>query len=108
MRKILLILFSILLLNGCAQSTALIGPVITAGSTGNVFQAGYSYGGNLAVKHSTGKTPGEHVTSYVIEKREKKKISKYLETHIKIMRNKLYLKSHIEKTRKKLFIKENS
>ena len=96
MRKIFLLLFSLALLNSCAQTTALIGPAITAGNTGNVMQASFSYGSNMAVKSVTGKTPGEHATSFVLEKREKKRIRKeivsYLESHIEIMRKKLSVK----------------
>jgi len=107
MKKKLILLFAILLLNACAQSTALIGPAITVGTTGNVLQAGYSYGSNIAIKHTTGKTPEEHLSSYVSGKRKEKQIRGYLETHIEIMRTKIYLKSHIEKTRNKLSLKEN-
>ena len=93
MRKIFIIFFCLILLNACGQTTALIGPAITVGNTGNVMQAGFSYGSNMAVKHTTGKTPGEHAASYVKEKREEKKIRKeiasFLETHINIMRKKL-------------------
>ena len=93
MRKLYLFFFSLILLNACAQSTALIGPAITVSNTGNVVQAGFSYGSNMAVKHTTGKTPGEHAASYVNEKREEKKIRKeiasFLESHINIMRKKL-------------------
>ena len=96
MRKILIILSSLVLLSACAQSTALIGPAITVGNTGNVMQAGFSYGSNMAIKNATGKTPTEHVTSYVEEKREEKKIRKemtsYLATHIEVMRKKLSAK----------------
>jgi predicted nucleic acid-binding Zn finger protein len=96
MRKILIILFSLTLLSACAQSTALIGPAITIGNTGNVMQAGFSYGSDMAIKHTTGKSPAEHVTSYVKAKKEEKKIKKeitsYLATHIEIMRKKLSLK----------------
>ena len=96
MRKILILLFSLVLLSACAQSTALIGPAITIGNTGNVMQAGFSYGSNMAVKYSTGKTPGEHIESYVEEKRFEKKVRKeiasYLESHIKIMRKKISVK----------------
>ena len=96
MKKILLIFFSCVLLSACGQTTALLGPAITIGNTGNVMQAGFSYGSNMAVKYTTGKTPGEHVTSYVEEKREEKKIRKqlvvYLESHIEIMREKLSTK----------------
>jgi len=96
MRKILIILLSFTLLSACAQSTVLIGPAITIGNTGNVMQAGFSYGSNMAVKRATGKTPEEYVTSYVEEKRQEKKIRKeiasYLESHIKVMRAKLSIK----------------
>ena len=96
MRKVLIILVSFLFLEACAETTALLGPALTVGSSGNVLQAGFSYGSNMAVKELTGKTPGEHVTSYVEEKREEKKIRKeiasYLESHIKIMRKKLSVK----------------
>ena len=96
MRKILIILLSLVLLSACAQSTVLIGPAITIGNTGNVLQAGFSYGSNMAIKQTTGKTAGELATSYIKEKKEKKKIRKeivsYLESHIKIMRKKLSVK----------------
>ena len=96
MRKILITLLSFTLLSACAQSTVLIGPAITIGNTGNVMQAGFSYGSNMAVKRAKGKTLEEYVTSYVEEKRQEKKIRKeiasYLESHIKVMRAKLSIK----------------
>ena len=106
MKNILLISISFLLLGACAQSTALIGPAITVGSTGNVMQAGLSYAGNMAVKKTTGKTPSEHVSLYVEEKNEEKKLKKrnvkirkemvnYLQSHIEIMRDKLNLKNKL-------------
>ena len=93
MRNILLMLFSYLCLTNCAQTTALIGPAITIGSTGNVMQAGFSYGSNMVVKEATGKTPGEHLTNYVDQKKEEKRIKKkiliLLETHVDLMKKKL-------------------
>ncbi len=112
MKKIIFLIFSILLLNSCAQTTALIGPAITVGTSGNIVQAGYSYGSNMLIKETTGKTPGQHVTSYVVEKRQEKKIKNqmtdYLKSHIEIMRKKIYIKSHIEGVRAKLSKKKNS
>ena len=96
MRKILIVLFSLALLSGCVQSTALIGPAITIGTTGNVMQAGFLYGSNMTIRHVTGKTPREYATSYIEEKREEKKIRKeivsYLESHIEIIRKKISVK----------------
>ena len=89
-------LFSLVFLSSCAQSTAFLGPAITIGNTGNVMQAGFSYGSNVAVKQATGKTPGGHITSYIEGKRDEKRIRKkivsYLESHIEIMRKKLSTK----------------
>jgi len=106
MRNILLILISFLLLGACAQSTAFIGPAITVGSTGNVMQAGFSYASNMAVKKTTGKTPSEHVSLYIEDKKEEKKLKKkeakirkemvnYLQSHIEIMREKLNSKNKL-------------
>ena len=85
-----------MLLSSCAQSTALIGPAITIGNTGNIMQAGFSYGSNMVIKQPTGQTPGGHVATYIEEKRNKEKIRKeitsYLESHIEIMRKKLSVK----------------
>tara|TARA_B100001123_G_C14994723_1_gene901063 strand:+ start:560 stop:862 length:303 start_codon:yes stop_codon:yes gene_type:complete len=99
MRKILFILFSCAFLNACGQTTALIGPAITIGNTGNVMQAGLSYSSNIAVKHTTGKTPGEHVAFYVEEKNEERKIRKEFVNYAN------YMESHIENMRKKLSVK---
>ena len=106
MKNILLISISFLLLGACAQSTALIGPAITVGSTGNVMQAGFSYASNMAVKKTTGKTPSEHISLYAEEKKEEEKLKKseakikkemanYLQSHIEIMRDKLNLKNKL-------------
>ena len=84
MRKIFLLLFSLTLLSSCAQSTALLGPAITAGNTGNVMQASFSYGSNIAVKRATGKTPGEHAASFVLERKEKNYQYQQLEQLINI------------------------
>ena len=91
-------------MGACAQSTVLLGPAISVGSTGNIMQAGFSYGTNMAIKQTTGKMPSEHVSLYVKEKKEEKKLKKrkakirkeivnYLQSHIEIMRNKLNSKN---------------
>lgn len=95
MRKILIILASFLFLTACAETTALLGPAITAGNSGNLMQAGFSYGSNMVVKKTTGKTPSEHASSYIKEKKEEKKrrqeFVSYLQSHIETIRNKLAL-----------------
>ncbi len=97
MKKIFFLLLGLIFLNGCAQSTALMGPTIAIGSTGNVYQAGLSYGANKTIEEATGKTPVEHMSKYVEEKGKEKKrkklISNLLERHIKSTREKLSLKN---------------
>ena len=53
MKKIYIIL-NLILLNGCVQNSALLGPAYTLGSTGNVLQAGLSYGTTYTIKKITG------------------------------------------------------
>ncbi|MDC0569666.1 hypothetical protein OAO17_01890 [Candidatus Pelagibacter sp.] len=50
---------------GCTQGTALLGPIYTIGTTGNVLQAGASYGTTYAVKKVTGKTVNENINIFV-------------------------------------------
>jgi ribosomal protein L9 len=100
MKKIIAIIISFIFLGACAQTTALLGPAISVGSSGNVMQASFSYGTNLAVKKATGKMTSEHVSLYIEKKKKEKKLEKrdakirkemvnYLQSHIEIMRDKL-------------------
>ena len=59
MKNIILILVSFVLLVGCVQSFALLGPVITGASTGKAYHAGLSYGSNMLMEKVTGKTTSE-------------------------------------------------
>jgi|TARA_X000001036_G_scaffold139507_1_gene132262 hypothetical protein len=63
--KIVLTLLILLFLVGCAQPSALLGPMYTIGTTGNVLQAGASYGTSYAVKKMTGKTVPENVNAFI-------------------------------------------
>ncbi len=86
-------LFLLLFLNGCVQTTALLGPVYTLASTGNIYQASLSYGSNHAVEKITGKSPTENVQSLVDNKKkieEKEKQEEFF----------ALVKSRIEKTSK--------
>jgi len=60
-----LLLLSLLFLTSCGQIVALIGPAITAGSTGEIYRAAYSIGSDHLVKKVTGKTTMEHVSGYL-------------------------------------------
>ena len=95
MKRIILVLSSFIFLNSCAQNTALLGPAITVGKGGSIYQAGLTYGTNKSVEIATGKTATEHVSNYVETKNKKKNRQKQLTT---------FLKTHIENTREKLFL----
>ena len=60
-KKIIFGIFVISFLSGCASPTAMIGPAYTLTSSGNVLQAGFSYGSSELVTMYTGKTPMENV-----------------------------------------------
>tara|TARA_B100000676_G_C17707745_1_gene644658 strand:+ start:300 stop:614 length:315 start_codon:yes stop_codon:yes gene_type:complete len=70
MRKLLVILFTVLFLNGCAQTTSLVGPTYTMVKTGNIIQAGTSVATSYGVKHTLGKSPSEFVLSLAKEQSE--------------------------------------
>jgi hypothetical protein len=63
--KKLLLLLSIFFLNGCIEATALMGPAITVGTSGNIYQAGLSYGTNQVVQRTTGKSPIQHIAEFL-------------------------------------------
>ena len=60
-KKIILGLFITSFLGACASPTAMLGPVYTLTSSGNVVQAGLSYGSNEMITMYTGKTPLENL-----------------------------------------------
>ena len=91
--KIFSIIFSLIFLSGCLQSTALLGPSMTVATTGNVLQAGLQYGANTAIKNETGKNTLEHlqdaVESQSKSKKFKKKFSDLVEKKFELTREKL-------------------
>ena len=66
-KKIILGLFIFCLLGACSAPTAMLGPAYTLSSTGNVLQAGFSYGSSELVTKYTGKTPMENLQEVALE-----------------------------------------
>jgi len=60
-----LLLLSLFFLTSCGQLVAFLGPAITAGSTGEIYRAGLSYGSDHLIKRTTGKTTFEHVVTHM-------------------------------------------
>ena len=94
LKKIIVGLFLLFFLNGCVQGTALLGPAYTLTSTGNIYQAGLTYGSNQAVKKITGKSPTENIKSLVDNKKIKIEERERQEEFFALV------KSRIEKTSK--------
>ena len=64
MRKIFILLTTMLLLNGCAESLALLGSSVNGLSSGKVLQSSLNTAISYGVKKQTGKAPIEHVKAY--------------------------------------------
>ena len=91
--KIFFVIFSLVILSGCIQTTSLIGPGVTVATTGNILQAGFQYGANTALKNETGKDVFTHIKDTVDEKNKQKKL------HVKLMQ---LVENRIETTKQKL------
>jgi len=67
MKKIFFLISMLAILNGCAQTTSLVGPTYTIAKSGNIIQAGNSFAASYGIKKLTGTTPGEYAMSFVNE-----------------------------------------
>ena len=65
MKKIFVFLITLFLLNGCAESVALLGTSISGVSNGKIVQSSLTSTISYGVKKQTGKGPLEHVKDYV-------------------------------------------
>ena len=64
MKKISGLLTVLLLLSGCAETMALLGPASTSIGGGNVLRSSLSSGVSYGVKKQTGMSPTEHALAY--------------------------------------------
>ena len=94
--KIFIYIISALILSGCVQSTAMVGPALTLASTGNISQAGVTFLTNKAVKEET----GMDTVSYVSNKLE--------QNSLKNRKFRKLVETNFEKTRKKLILQGKS
>jgi len=94
LKKIIFLILGLFFLNSCVESTAFFGPAITVGTSGNVYQAGLSYGSNQLVKETTGKSTFEHMSDFIDSK-------KFKDTKKKIINRKNKLEETFENIEKK-------
>jgi len=95
--KIFIYIVTVIILSGCAQSTAMLGPAITLASTGNVSQAGITYITNKAVEKET----GMDTVSFVSQQFEQKNSKTRLRREFKKL-----VETNFEKTREKLILQD--
>ena len=98
-KKILNYILVGIILSGCAQSTAMIGPAITLASSGNISQAGLTFVTNKAVEKET----GMDTVSYVSNKIEKQNSKTKLKREFKNL-----VETNFAKTREKLILQDKS
>ena len=109
MKKIFCLLTSLLILNGCAESIALLGPGAIGSSVtsgGKIIQSTASSVLSYSIKQQTGKSPTEHALAYVKQNNpdnKKEKCVKFLESTDTEMCS--ALKNSIQKTKEKILIK---
>ena len=96
-KKIIFLFGLLVILNGCLQSTAMVGPAMTLASTGNIYQAGFTFSANKAVEKETGMPTHEYVTK-IIEEQNIKRDNKDFITLVK---------NNFEKTRKVIIKQSN-
>ena len=73
MKKIFSLLAMLVLLSGCVESVALIGPATTGAGSGKITQSAATSVLSYGVKKQTGKTPLEHAIAYAEEMNPQKK-----------------------------------
>ena len=73
MKKIFGLLTTLLLLNGCAESVALLGTSVGGASNGKILQSSLNSAISYGVKKQTGKGPLEHIKAYAEKANPEKK-----------------------------------
>ena len=86
-------------LSGCMQSTAMLGPALTFGGTGNMSQAGVSFFTSKVIEQETGMDAVTLVSKKIEENKTQKRMNKNFI---------LLVKTNFEKTRKKIIIQNQS
>ena len=117
MRKKLYLLFTMFLLNGCAESVALLGSSAGGASSGKLLQSSVHSAASYGIKKQTGKTPLGHALAYaqkVNPEKSKEPCLSFIEKtnsevcaivkkQISLTKAKILNKSRIDKSQKELY-----
>ena len=91
LKKTIIGIFLVSLLCGCAQNAALLGPAYTLATSGNIYQAGLTYGGNEMITKTTGKSVAQNFKEALTPKKEDTEFEKLVKRNIQKTRKKLNL-----------------
>ena len=91
LKKILIGIFLIGFLSGCAQNVALLGPAYTLSTSGNIYHAGFTYGGNEFITKTTGKSVARNFKEALTLKKEDTEFEQLVKRNIQKTRRKLNL-----------------
>jgi len=90
-KKIILGIFFTVFFSGCAQNAAFLGPIYTLSTTGNMYQAGFSYGSDKVITTLTGKSSLKNLEDVLKSKKQDSDLRKLVKKQIKETRKKLNL-----------------
>ena len=88
--KLIIGIFCLVFLNGCAQNFAILGPAATFANTGSIYQAGLSYGSNRIVTSLTGKSTAQYIEEILQPKKNDTNFQKSAKKKIEDTRKKLH------------------
>ena len=88
-KKIVFWLLVSAFLSGCTSPTAMLGPAYTLTSSGNIYQAGLTYGSNEMITRQTGKTPIENIQELSVNKKNIQKQTLESEDFYILVKNKI-------------------
>ena len=91
LKKLIIGILSIILLSGCAQNVAILGPAYTLVTTGNVYQTGLTYGSNEVITKTTGKSTTQNIKELLVPKKDDNEFQKLVKKRIIETRKKLNL-----------------
>ena len=91
LKKIIFGILALIFLVGCAQNAAILGPAYTLASTGNIYHAGFTYGGNEIITKKTGKSAAQNFKEALTPKKEDNEFQKLVKRNIRKTRKKLNL-----------------
>ncbi len=88
-KKIIFWLLVSAFLSGCTSPTAMLGPAYTLTSSGNIYQAGLTFGSNEMITRQTGKTPIENIQELSVNKKNIQKQTLKSEDFYILVKNKI-------------------